>query len=283
MVVVFPGVFYFANATINPILYSVMSKRFRRAFRDKLCRNGLCCIWYCCRKDVVLLRSGTQNMGPFAVSTATARIRIGETQTGGGSCKINSNNHRNRELLNKTMSLREENGILRNVQRQSMGMYYKRQYKISQLCQKARQDAIRFNFIISFPANIKIQEVERKLLTHPEEEQQTNGYSLDNNKLSCSIRTSVHNKQIGPSPQLTISSPENHIGKPDPVGVGTNGIEVEETSADGYDEGHNGSPQSHTIDETKQLLKFSPMSIDQSLPNNKHSPRNYSELNSCAT
>ena len=31
------GFFFYINCTINPILYNVMSKRFRRAFRDKLC------------------------------------------------------------------------------------------------------------------------------------------------------------------------------------------------------------------------------------------------------
>ena len=29
-----PGVFYYFNSILNPILYSVMSKRFRRAFLD---------------------------------------------------------------------------------------------------------------------------------------------------------------------------------------------------------------------------------------------------------
>jgi len=37
------GVFFYINCTINPILYNVMSKRFRRAFRDKLCSRVRCC------------------------------------------------------------------------------------------------------------------------------------------------------------------------------------------------------------------------------------------------
>ena len=30
----FPGVFYYFNSVLNPILYSLMSKRFRRGFSD---------------------------------------------------------------------------------------------------------------------------------------------------------------------------------------------------------------------------------------------------------
>ncbi|CAL8081332.1 unnamed protein product [Orchesella dallaii] len=75
------GVFYFLNATINPILYSVMSKRFRRAFRDKLCRPGLCCLCFCC-SDIMIIGPGTQVIGPFAVSTAAQpRIRPGDKHT----------------------------------------------------------------------------------------------------------------------------------------------------------------------------------------------------------
>lgn len=55
---IFSGVFYFLNATINPILYSVMSKRFRQAFRDKLCQPGLCRLLCFCCGDVVMLMLG---------------------------------------------------------------------------------------------------------------------------------------------------------------------------------------------------------------------------------
>ena len=33
----FPGVLYYFNSAINPVLYNVMSKRFRVAFRENLC------------------------------------------------------------------------------------------------------------------------------------------------------------------------------------------------------------------------------------------------------
>ncbi|GBN59452.1 Neuropeptides capa receptor [Araneus ventricosus] len=36
------GCFYYFNSTINPILYSVMSNRFRVAFREKLCAGHSC-------------------------------------------------------------------------------------------------------------------------------------------------------------------------------------------------------------------------------------------------
>ncbi|XP_013777385.1 neuropeptides capa receptor-like [Limulus polyphemus] len=47
------GCFYYFNSTINPILYSVMSNRFRVAFREKLCTGQpniwcLCCCCWCC-------------------------------------------------------------------------------------------------------------------------------------------------------------------------------------------------------------------------------------------
>ncbi|XP_022242466.1 pyrokinin-1 receptor-like isoform X1 [Limulus polyphemus] len=47
------GCFYYFNSTINPILYSVMSNRFRVAFREKLCTGEpniwcICCCCWCC-------------------------------------------------------------------------------------------------------------------------------------------------------------------------------------------------------------------------------------------
>lgn len=74
--------FYFLNATINPILYSVMSKRFRRAFRDKLCSPGLCFMFGSAR---------TQSIGRFAVSNATQiRIRHGESQHAGARNNVSA-------------------------------------------------------------------------------------------------------------------------------------------------------------------------------------------------
>lgn len=51
-----------------------MSKRFRRAFRDKLCRPGMCCFCF-------VFGSRRQSINRFAVTNATQiRIRPGESQ-----------------------------------------------------------------------------------------------------------------------------------------------------------------------------------------------------------
>lgn len=43
------GCFYYFNSTVNPLLYSVMSNRFRVAFREKLCRTKFAdCVCCCC-------------------------------------------------------------------------------------------------------------------------------------------------------------------------------------------------------------------------------------------
>lgn len=76
------GVFYFLNSTINPILYSVMSKRFRRAFRDKLCRPGSCCLCFCC-SEVVIIGPGPP-IGPLGASQsagAQARLRAADSHS----------------------------------------------------------------------------------------------------------------------------------------------------------------------------------------------------------
>nr|XP_042906765.1 uncharacterized protein LOC122271040 [Parasteatoda tepidariorum] len=40
--------FYYFNSTINPLLYSVMSNRFRVAFREKICAGNPCTCFWCC-------------------------------------------------------------------------------------------------------------------------------------------------------------------------------------------------------------------------------------------
>jgi len=44
------GILYYVSSVINPILYNIMSLKFRRAFKTTLCRGG-CCAW-CCRDGV---------------------------------------------------------------------------------------------------------------------------------------------------------------------------------------------------------------------------------------
>jgi len=36
------GILYYVSAVINPILYNIMSLKFRRAFRTTLCRSRCC-------------------------------------------------------------------------------------------------------------------------------------------------------------------------------------------------------------------------------------------------
>ena len=44
------GILYYVSSVINPILYNIMSLKFRRAFRTTLCRGG--CGRCCCREAV---------------------------------------------------------------------------------------------------------------------------------------------------------------------------------------------------------------------------------------
>ena len=44
------GVLYFVSATVNPILYNVVSKRYRKAFKDTLCRS--CCYRACWQRPL---------------------------------------------------------------------------------------------------------------------------------------------------------------------------------------------------------------------------------------
>ncbi|XP_035705429.1 pyrokinin-1 receptor-like isoform X2 [Folsomia candida] len=69
------GVFYFLSSTTNPILYSVMSKRFRRAFRDKLCQSDGCCLCMCC-SEVVIIGGGAASAPPGPI-----RVRPGDSQS----------------------------------------------------------------------------------------------------------------------------------------------------------------------------------------------------------
>ncbi|XP_076350574.1 neuromedin-U receptor 2-like isoform X2 [Tachypleus tridentatus] len=57
------GCFYYFNSTINPILYSVMSNRFRVAFREKLCIGRSNALSLCCCCHNRLERGGVQKTG----------------------------------------------------------------------------------------------------------------------------------------------------------------------------------------------------------------------------
>lgn len=100
------GVFYFLSSTINPILYSVMSKRFRRAFRDKLCRSDGCCLCMCCSEVVIIGGTSAAPPGPIRVrpgdsQSTTTRQRLLATYTPGNRNNLSVNNIRPppRELI----------------------------------------------------------------------------------------------------------------------------------------------------------------------------------------
>ncbi|XP_022254745.1 neuromedin-B receptor-like isoform X2 [Limulus polyphemus] len=70
------GCFYYFNSTINPILYSVMSNRFRVAFREKLCigrSNALCFCCCCCHSR--LEGGGVQKTGAYRNSSYKGSVR----------------------------------------------------------------------------------------------------------------------------------------------------------------------------------------------------------------
>lgn len=53
------GILYYVSSVINPILYNIMSLKFRRAFRTTLCRGGC---GHCCRREAANPR-GVQGTG----------------------------------------------------------------------------------------------------------------------------------------------------------------------------------------------------------------------------
>ena len=55
---------------------TVMSKRFRRAFRDKLCRNPSCCLCLCC-SEVVIIGGVSASAG----AGGPARVRVDSQST----------------------------------------------------------------------------------------------------------------------------------------------------------------------------------------------------------
>lgn len=63
------GILYYVSSVINPILYNIMSLKFRRAFKTTLCRGGCGC---CCRDAVdsrvkaTVGRGVTRPRGPMA-------------------------------------------------------------------------------------------------------------------------------------------------------------------------------------------------------------------------
>lgn len=111
--IIFTGVFYFLSSTINPILYSVMSKRFRRAFRDKLCRYRSCCLCLCC-SDVVIIGGaggGGGGGGVGGIGSASDRMGHGGGLIGGIDARRgldNSQSTTTRQKLLKTYGKNQE-------------------------------------------------------------------------------------------------------------------------------------------------------------------------------
>lgn len=97
------GVFYFLNSTINPILYSVMSKRFRRAFRDKLCRpSSCCCLCFCC-SEVVIIDPRAPGMGPLGVSQSAGGVP--------GRLRAQENSHQSTTTRNRVIATYGRNNV----------------------------------------------------------------------------------------------------------------------------------------------------------------------------
>lgn len=72
------GCFYYFNSTINPILYSVMSNRFRVAFREKLCKDKnpiWCCCCCCCECGKDETTSKTQRIAIYRNSHSQSSIK----------------------------------------------------------------------------------------------------------------------------------------------------------------------------------------------------------------
>ncbi|XP_022672299.1 kiSS-1 receptor-like isoform X3 [Varroa destructor] len=70
------GCFYYFNSTINPILYSIMSNRFRVAFREKLCppRFGCCALFRQKGDDNIAGgRSGRSGGGNYRAPSASSQ------------------------------------------------------------------------------------------------------------------------------------------------------------------------------------------------------------------
>lgn len=62
------GILYFVGSTVNPILYNVMSKRYRQAFKETIC----CCIW---KTSLSHQRTFMSYAGYYSKTPIVSRVR----------------------------------------------------------------------------------------------------------------------------------------------------------------------------------------------------------------
>ena len=99
---VLTGVLYFVSATVNPILYCVMSKKYRKAFKDTLCKS---CCYKACRKTQLLGR-GLSASTTYTLHTSSARRTAARTvpnhyESTAGS--LRGSNTESQRLLHQTL------------------------------------------------------------------------------------------------------------------------------------------------------------------------------------
>ncbi|KFM79479.1 Neuropeptides capa receptor, partial [Stegodyphus mimosarum] len=102
------GCFYYFNSTINPILYSVMSNRFRVAFREKLCAGPpslwcICCCFFCCVRDFE--KRSQQTPAIYRNSNSHSSVRSYVSYNQNKMAGVNNNNVSGGALLPRPRSM----------------------------------------------------------------------------------------------------------------------------------------------------------------------------------
>ncbi|GAB6029654.1 hypothetical protein CHUAL_005388 [Chamberlinius hualienensis] len=87
------GCFYYFNSTVNPILYSVMSNRFRVAFREKLCANSVndCCCCFRRRRPPSVITSDRKS--PMSRPVPPLPPNLSQIRSCPNYCDLQTNNY----------------------------------------------------------------------------------------------------------------------------------------------------------------------------------------------